>query len=122
MPYEDYQADFNLSFFLFIITKMARTARASLCDFQNPQTPATGLEERARVDSYWLLCLHRYSCLRCWGKAYGIAVIPECALAATKHSLTSQLDVGDSPKDHHHLWGGRLTHSVSPRQTAHCVV
>lgn len=84
MTHDDYQTRFNFSYFLFVIIKMARRPTASLCDCQNPQTPATELVQRATTDLYYLLCLHGSSCLRCQGKAYSITAIPECALAATK--------------------------------------
>jgi len=56
MTHDDSQTHFNLSFFLFVIIKMARTPRASLRDRQNPQTPAKGLVQRAIADPYQLLC------------------------------------------------------------------
>lgn len=76
------------------------------------------------VATYWFLCLHASSCLRCWDRAHSIIVIPECALGATKpcQKPGQPAPYGQQPWAPLMPWGGCWTSGVWPRLIAFYIV
>lgn len=128
MTHDYSQTHFNLSLFLFvfIIPKMARTPTALLRDCQNPQTPATGLVQRAAAPLWTLTGFCACTGPAAWeagGKRRtSLPFLNACwQLQSPARSLASQLHMGDSPEDNQ-PFGECIELTVSDQDKLHTML